>query len=47
MIVSSVLLGLWFAERLSRPIGRLTGAAQKIAEGELNVGYEKNPVMMK
>ena len=37
MIVSSVLLGLWFAERLSRPIGRLTGAAQKIAEGELNV----------
>ena len=37
MIVSSVLLGLWFAERLSRPIGRLTGAAQKIAEGKLNV----------
>ena len=37
MIMSSVLLGLWFAERLSRPIGRLTGAAQKIAEGELNV----------
>ena len=37
MIVSSVLLGLWFAERLSRPIGRLTGAAQKIAKGELNV----------
>ena len=37
MIVSSVLLGLWFAERLSRPIGRLTGAAQKIANGELNV----------
>ena len=29
--------GLWFAERLSRPIGRLTGAAQKIAKGELNV----------
>ena len=37
MIMSSVLLGLWFAERLSRPIGRLTGAAQKIAKGELNV----------
>jgi len=37
MIVSAVLLGLWFAERLSRPIGRLTGAAQKIAKGELNV----------
>ena len=37
MILSAVLLGLWFAERLSRPIGRLTGAAQKIAKGELNV----------
>tara|TARA_Y100001933_G_scaffold182980_1_gene181751 strand:- start:2099 stop:4228 length:2130 start_codon:yes stop_codon:yes gene_type:complete len=37
MIVSAVLLGLLFAERLSRPIGRLTGAAQKIARGELNV----------
>ena len=37
MIVSAVLLGLWFAEKLSRPIGRLTGAAQKIAKGELNV----------
>ena len=37
MIVSAVLLGLLFAERLSRPIGRLTGAAQKIAKGELNV----------
>jgi two-component system nitrogen regulation sensor histidine kinase NtrY len=37
MIVSAVLLGLGFAERLSRPIGRLTGAAQKIAKGELNV----------
>ena len=37
MIMSSVLLGLWFAERLSRPIGRLTGAAQRIAKGQLNV----------
>ena len=43
MIVSSVLLGLWFAERLSRPIGRLTGAAQKIAKGELNVRVREEP----
>ena len=27
LILASVWLGLWFAERLSRPVGRLTGAA--------------------
>jgi len=43
MIVSAVLLGLLFAERLSRPIGRLTGAAQKIAKGELNVRVREEP----
>jgi len=31
-----VLLALWFAERLSRPIGRLAGAAQRVGEGELD-----------
>ena len=35
LIVSSALLSLWFAERLSRPIGRLVGAAQRVGEGEL------------
>jgi len=35
LIVSSALLSLWFAERLSRPIGRLVGAAQRVGGGEL------------
>jgi len=36
MMMSSVLLALWFAERLSRPIGRLAGAARRVGEGQLN-----------
>ena len=35
--MAAVYLGLWFAERLSRPIGRLAFAAQKVREGELNI----------
>ncbi|WP_074255562.1 sensor histidine kinase NtrY-like [Vannielia litorea] len=37
LILASVWLGLWFAERLSRPVGRLTGAAQRVGEGDLDV----------
>ncbi len=37
VILSSILLGLWFAERLSRPVGRLAGAADAIGRGNLNV----------
>ncbi|MBT8409324.1 MAG: HAMP domain-containing protein, partial [Alphaproteobacteria bacterium] len=29
--------GLWFAERLSRPVGRLAGAAQRVGAGDLDV----------
>ncbi len=36
LILASVLLALWFAERLSRPIGRLAGAAQRVGQGELD-----------
>ena len=35
MIVSSVLFALWFAERLSKPIGRLAAAANRVGAGEL------------
>lgn len=28
---------MWFAERLSRPVGRLAGAAQRVGEGDLDV----------
>jgi len=30
-------LGLWFAERLSRPVGRLASAAQRVGQGDLDV----------
>ena len=37
LILAAVWLGLWFAERLSGPVGRLTGAAQQVGAGNLNV----------
>ena len=36
-MLASIWLGLWFAERLSRPVGRLTGAAQRVGGGDLDV----------
>ncbi|QFU08573.1 Sensor protein SrrB [Rhodobacteraceae bacterium THAF1] len=37
LILAAVWLGLWFAERLSRPIGRLAGAAEAVGAGDLDV----------
>ena len=37
MILAAVWLGFWFAERLSRPVGRLAGAAQRVGQGDLDV----------
>lgn len=37
LILAAVWLGLWFAERLARPVGRLAYAAQKVREGDLDV----------
>ena len=37
LILAAVWLGLWFAERLARPIGRLADAAQKVGAGDLDV----------
>ena len=37
LILASVWLGLWFAERLSRPVGRLAAAAEKVGEGNLDI----------
>lgn len=37
LILSAVWAGLWFAERLSKPVGRLTGAAQRVGAGDLDV----------
>ncbi|ASP21456.1 sensor histidine kinase WalK [Antarctobacter heliothermus] len=37
LILAATWAGLWFAERLSRPVGRLTGAAQLVGSGDLDV----------
>ncbi len=37
LILAAIWLGLWFAERLSRPVGRLAGAAQRVGGGDLDV----------
>ncbi|MEP1537716.1 MAG: PAS domain-containing sensor histidine kinase [Paracoccaceae bacterium] len=37
LILAAIWLGLWFAERLSGPVGRLTGAAQQVGSGDLDV----------
>lgn len=37
VILASIWGALWFAERLSRPVGRLAGAAQRVGSGDFNV----------
>ena len=37
LILAAIWMGLWFAERLSRPVGRLAGAAQRVGGGDLDV----------
>ena len=37
LILAAVWLGLWFAERLSRPVGRLAAAAERVGQGDLEV----------
>ncbi|WP_050526449.1 sensor histidine kinase NtrY-like [Pseudorhodobacter aquimaris] len=37
LILAAIWLGLWLAERLSRPVGRLAGAAQMVGSGNLDV----------
>jgi len=37
VVLASILLGLWFAERLAKPVGRLAGAAEQVGAGDLDV----------
>jgi len=37
LILAAIWLGLWFAERLARPVGRLAGAAVRVGAGDLDV----------
>ncbi len=41
LILAATWAGLWFAERLSRPVGRLTGAAQRVGGGDLDVQVQE------
>nr|WP_251363801.1 PAS domain-containing sensor histidine kinase [Epibacterium ulvae] len=36
LVLAAMWLGMWFAERLSRPVGRLTVAAQRVGAGDLD-----------
>jgi two-component system nitrogen regulation sensor histidine kinase NtrY len=37
LLLAAVWVGLWFAERLSRPVGQLAGAAQRVGAGDLDI----------
>ena len=37
LILAATWAGLWFAERLARPVGNLAGAAQRVGQGDLTV----------
>ncbi len=37
VLAAAIYLGLWFAERLARPVGRLAAAAQRVRAGDLFV----------
>ncbi len=37
MILISVWIALWFAERLSKPVGRLADAAKKVGSGDFDI----------
>lgn len=37
LILAAIWLALWFAERLSRPVGRLVTASQRVGAGDLDI----------
>ncbi len=37
LVLGAIWGGLWFAERLSRPVGRLVSASQRVGSGDLDV----------
>jgi len=37
LILASIWAGLWFAEQLARPVGRLASVVQRVGEGDLDV----------
>ena len=43
LILAAIWLGLWFAERLSRPIGQLAQAAEAVGAGDLDAQVREAP----
>lgn len=43
LILAAIWLGLWFAEGLSRPVGRLAAAAEAVGQGNLDVQVPEDP----
>lgn len=43
LILAASWLGMWFAERLSRPVGRLVSASQRVGQGDLDVRVYEEP----
>ena len=43
LVLAAVWLGLWFAEKLSRPVGRLASAAARVGAGDLDVQVLEEP----
>mgnify|MGYP001173719384 CR=1 FL=1 len=43
LILAAIWMGLWIAERLARPVGRLAGAAQRVGAGDLGVQVIEEP----
>jgi len=37
VILAAIWMGLWFADKLSRPVGRLASAAQQVSDGNLDI----------
>ena len=37
VVLAAIVAGLWFAERLAKPVGRLAGAAEQVGAGDLEV----------
>jgi len=47
LILASIWAGLWFAEQLARPVGRLAGVVQQVGEGNLDVHVPQEKATMK
>lgn len=43
LILAAIWLGMWFAEGLSRPVGRLAAAAEAVGRGNLDVQVPEDP----